>query len=130
MTWLLSFALKLLTSGAADKVLDYLKTDAARQTGEAQIRANVTIAEIEAAVSHTRIMADLQKSKFANLPYWIFAGLFVLPLGFWWSAVILDSVFLFGWHVAIVPILEEWGGQMIRWIFYTGTVVGAVKMLK
>lgn len=130
MSFLLSLALKFLSGGAVDKALDYLRADAARKSGDAKIRADVTIAEIEAAVAHTKVMADLQKAKFQHLPYWIFAGVFVLPLGLWWCAVILDSVFLFGWGIASVPILEEWGGQMISWIFYTGTAVGALKMLR
>lgn len=130
MTVFLSFVLRFLSSGAVGKALDYLRADAARKTGDARIKADVTIAEIEAAVSHTKAMADLQKSKFQYAVLWVFISLFVVPLGFWWTAVILDSVFLFGWKVATVPVLEDWGGKMISWLFYTGTVVGALKMMR
>lgn len=130
MTVFLSFLLKVFSGPMVDKALRYMEQKAAIGTERQRIKAQTTIETIRVAVQETRIMADLQKSKFDKLPYWIFAGLFVFPLGFWWTAVILDSVFLFGWGVASVPILEDWGGQMIRWLFYTGTVVGAIKMLK
>lgn len=130
MTFLLSFILKFASSGLVDKALGYMERKAALQNDRERIKSETTIEVIRSAVEETRIMADLQKSKFQYLPYWIFAGLFVFPLGFWWAAVIMDSVFLFGWGVATVPILEDWGGQMIRWLFYTGTVVGAIKMLR
>lgn len=130
MTFLLSIFLKFASSGLVDKALQYMERKASLENERERIRSETTIEVIKSAVEETRIMADLQKSKFDQLPYWIFAGLFVFPLGFWWAALIIDSVFLFGWGVATVPVLEDWGGQMIRWLFYTGTVVGAVKMLK
>lgn len=128
--WLLSLLLKLLSGPLVEKALRYMEQKAALGTERERIKAQTTIEMVRAAAQETRIMADLQKSKFQHLPFWIFIGLFLLPLGFWWAAVILDSVFLFGWGIASVPILEDWGGQMIRWLFYTGTVVGAIKMLK
>lgn len=130
MSFLLSLILKFATSGMVSKALLYMERKAALGNEQERIKAKVTIETIRAAVQETHVMADLQKSKIQFVPYWIFAGLFVLPLGFWWCAVILDSVFLFGWGVASVPVLTDWGGQMIRWLFYTGTVVGAVKMLR
>jgi hypothetical protein len=124
------WVLKVLSAKSVDKVLAYLKADAARQTGEAKIKSEITIAQIQAGVTQTQIMADLNKAKFDHAPYWIFAGLFVVPLGLWWTAVILDSVFLLGWGVDTVPILEDWGGEMIRWLFYTGGAAMALKALR
>jgi hypothetical protein len=130
MSFLLAWVLKFASSGLVDKALRYMEQKAALGSERERIKSQITVEAVKAAVSETRIMANLQKSKFEYLLYWVFAGLFVLPLGFWWAAVILDSVFLFGWKVATVPVLEEWGGQMIRWLFYTGTIVGALKILK
>lgn len=130
MTFLLSWILKFASSGLVEKAFDYMERKALLGNERERLKTQITIETVRAAVQETRIMADLQKSKFEHLPYWIFAGLFIVPLGFWWVAVILDSVFLFGWGVATVPVLQDWGGQMIRWLFYTGTVVGAIKMLK
>lgn len=130
MTWLFSLILKFTAGPLVDKALDFLKADAARRTGDARIRADVTIAQIEAVTQQTAIMADLQKSKFGFWIFWAFAAVFVLPLGFWWVAVILDSVFLFGWGIDEVPVLRDWGGQMIQWIFYVGGGVGIIKSLR
>lgn len=130
MTWLLSILLKVASSGLVDKAVDFLKAEAVRKTGDARIRADVQIAQIQAAVSHTQIMADLQKSKFQYWAFWALAAIFIVPLAGWWNALIIDSIFLLGWGIATVPILEEWGGQMISFLFYTGTVVGALKILK
>ncbi|WFE92290.1 hypothetical protein K1718_13270 [Roseibium porphyridii] len=128
--FLLSWILKFASSGLVDKALLYMERKAVQGNERERIKSQTTIEVVRSAVQETRIMADLQKSKFEYVLYWVFAGLFVLPLGFWWAALILDSVFLFGWGVDTVPILEDWGGQMIRWLFYTSTVVGAIKMLK
>ncbi|WP_417480767.1 hypothetical protein [Maricaulis maris] len=43
--------------------------------------------------------------------------IFVLPLGLWWSAVCLDSVFHFGWAIAEVPVLRDWGGAIVTSLF-------------
>lgn len=130
MTWLFSIFLKLVTSGTVDRVLGYMEQRAALGNERERFESNVRIETIRAAVTETKIMADLQKSKFQHWVYWVFVAAFIVPLAAWWNAVILDSIFLFGWGVAEVPVLKEWGGEMIRFLFYTGTVVGALKILK
>jgi hypothetical protein len=35
-----------------------------------------------------------------------------------------------GWGVDTVPVLEEWGGQMIQWLFYVGGGVAALRSLR
>lgn len=126
---ILVFMLKFLGSGAVDRVLSYMERKAETETEREKIRTQATIELIKASVSETQIMADFNKEKLSNRLFWGFAALFILPLAFWWSAVILDSVFLLGWNVDTVPILEEWGGQMIQWVFYVGGGVAALKTL-
>lgn len=125
----LGWLLKLLTGPAVDKVLGYLEGKANSQTERERIRTQVTIAEINAAVSETRVMADLQASKMGHWPYWAFVALFILPLGIWWAAVLLDTTFRFGWGVANLPqtYIREWAGEMIRWLFYTGSGAMALR---
>ena len=130
MSWLLSLFLKFASSGLVDKVLAYMDRKAVLAGETEQARSHVRIELIRAAVQEAQIMADLQKSKIQFPWFWIFVGIFVGPLGFWWAAICLDSVFLFSWNVATVPLLENWGGQMIQWLFYVGSGVGAIKMLK
>lgn len=49
---------------------------------------------------------------------WWFQLFFVLPLGFWWTAVILDSVFGWEHNIAALPSpLDEWAALMIGALF-------------
>ena len=121
MTWLLSQLLSILSSGMVDKAVAYLERKAALEADEAKVRATVTIETIRAAVEDTRIMAGLESRKLDSWLFWVFLSVFVLPLGFWWTAVILDSVFLFEWDVAALPRpLDEWAGRIIGWLFFAG----------
>lgn len=131
MTWLFSIFLKLATSGTVDRVLGYMEQRAALGNERERFESKVRIETIRAAVTETRIMADLQKSKFQHWIYWAFVAAFLAPLAIWWTAVLADSLFLFAWNVAALPApLDQWAGEMIRFLFYTGTVVGALKILK
>jgi len=104
-----------------DRTLEFMERRASEQTGRERIRADVEIQHIRAAVDDIRIMADLQKAKYAVPWFWIFASLFVGPLALWWSAVVLDSIFLFSWNVAALPKpLDEWAAQIVGWLFFVG----------
>ncbi|MEQ5872917.1 hypothetical protein J4E08_24065 [Sagittula sp. NFXS13] len=94
-----------------------------------RIRAETTTELARQAVAEARIMADFNRAKLSFPRFWIFAGLFVGPLALWWSAVIIDSVFGFAWSVADLPTpqMQQWAGDMIRWLFYVGSGVGAIK---
>ncbi|ADZ72417.1 hypothetical protein [Polymorphum gilvum] len=130
MSWLLSLVLRLASSGLVERTLAYLERRAASETDRAALRTQVEIEAIRAAVAETREMTAFNGAKLEHAAFWIFAALFVLPLGLWWGAVCLDSVFRFGWRVATVPILEAWGGQMIQWLFYVGGGVAALRSLR
>ncbi|MHC5654267.1 hypothetical protein [Stappia sp.] len=57
--------------------------------------------------------------------------LFVLPLGLWWTAVILDSVFRFSWNVAALPPpLDDWAGAILLSLFLVDGVKGAVRAVR
>lgn len=52
---------------------------------------------------------------------------FVYPLGFWWIALIINQLvrdFLpFTWNVHTVPILDNWGGIIIAYLFLRASLV-------
>lgn len=129
---IIAWTLKLGLGGIIDKTLGHLERRVELQTDREALKTKVSIEHIRAAVEETRIMADLNKVKMGNVFFWIFAALFIFPLGFWWSAVIYDSVFDAPWQVANLPTPEmrSWAGDMIKWLFYTGSVATAVKILK
>ncbi|WP_417766740.1 hypothetical protein [Stappia sp.] len=130
MSWLLSVVLRFASSGLVERTLSYLERRHAEETGREKLRAQVEIEAIRAAVAETKEMTAFNTAKLEHAAFWCFAGLFVLPLGAWWAAVIADSIFRFGWGVATVPILEAWGGQMIQWLFYVGGGVAALRTLR
>ncbi|MBP0481647.1 hypothetical protein [Sagittula salina] len=101
-------------------------------TDRERIQAETTAVLAREAVAEARIMADFNARKLSFPWFWIFAAAFVGPLALWWSAVILDSVFGFAWSVADLPTpqMQAWAGDMIRWTFYVGGGVGALRALR
>lgn len=113
--WLAS----LVTGGSLDRILD---------TIEKRLDNEVTKEEIKAEVTKTWINAQAQLLVGRT---WWFQLFFVVPLGFWWSAVIIDSVFGFSWNVAALPSpLDEWAGWMLSSVFLidgTKSIIGRFK---
>ncbi len=136
LTSALAYLAKLGFSGAADRVITYLERKAGTQDGRERAKTEVTIEMIRAGIEETRIMADLQKTKMQVPVFWIFIGIFIVPLGAWWTAVIADSIFQFeSWDVAeLPPQIYPHAVKMINWLFYVGStsgvVVGTVAALK
>ncbi|MEY9629894.1 hypothetical protein [Sinorhizobium fredii] len=126
---LFSFLLKIGLGGVIDKAIALMQRKAELEVDKEKLRTELTAEYLRQIVEEARIMADFNKAKFAFPWFWTFAALFVLPLGFWWAAVILDSVFAFSGDVANLPTPEmrQWAGEMIRWIFYVGGGVAGVK---
>lgn len=132
ITTLLSFLVKFGFSGIVDKTIDLMKHRAQLENDKEKLRTELSIEHLKAAVEETRIMAGYNEKKLEFPFFWVMACIFVLPLGVWWSAVILDSVFSFSWSVSNLPTpqMQEWAGQIIQWIFYVGSGVAVLKGLR
>lgn len=129
MITFLSFLMKIGLGGMVDKAIGLMERKAELEVDKAKLRSELTAEYLRQVVEETRIMTDFNKEKLAFPWFWMFAALFVLPLGFWWAAVILDSVFNFSWDVANLPTAEmrDWAGNMIQWLFYVGGGVAGLK---
>ncbi|WP_319414401.1 hypothetical protein [uncultured Cohaesibacter sp.] len=129
---IVSYLVKLGLGGVIDKTIALMERKAELENDKEAQRSAVAIEHLKATVEETRIIAELNKSKMTNLFFWVFCSLFIFPLGFWWTAVIIDSVFHLGWQVANLPTQEmrDWAGSMIKWLFYSGSVGVALKLLK
>lgn len=132
MAGIIAFLVKLGFGGVVEKALDHMERRAALENDRERLKSETTVALAREAVKEARIMADYNKAKLAFPWFWVFAGMFICPLALWWSAVILDSVFGFSWSVADLPTtqMQEWAGDMIRWLFYVGSGVGALRALR
>ena len=132
MAGIIAFLVKLGFGGVVEKALDHMERRAELENDRERLRSETTVALAREAVKEAQIMADYNKAKLAFPWFWVFAGLFIVPLALCWSAVILDSVFGFSWSVADLPTpqMQEWAGDMIRWLFYVGSGVGALRALR
>lgn len=128
---MINWLLGILASPFVDKVLKHLENKANNETEREKLRTRVEIEVIRSAIEEQKTLSDLNKAKFDHWPYWFFTALFIVPLGLWWAGVLLDSTFKFGWGVANLPqtYIREWAGDMIKWLFYTGSGALAVKTI-
>ncbi len=102
--------LSWLTGGSLDKILS---------TIDKRMDDEVQKEEIKAEVTRTWINAQAQLLVGRT---WWFQLFFVLPLGFWWTSVILDSIFIkTDWWTHTTAALPEpintWAGWIISALF-------------
>lgn len=96
-----------VTGGSLEKILDVIDKKMDNDTKKEEIKAEVTKTWINA-------QAQLLVGR-----TWWFQLFFVIPLGLWWSAVILDSIVGFSsWDVAALPEpLNTWAGWIVSALF-------------
>lgn len=110
MMWLLKKIgggfVTLFTGGTLEKILDTINEKMDNETRREEIKAEVTKKWVEA-------QANLLVGR-----TWWFQLFFVIPLGLWWTAVILDSIFGWEHNIAALPRpLDEWAGWIISALF-------------
>lgn len=106
ISWLGKGALRLFTGGSLDSILDVINNKMDSDVEKERLKSEVTKEWIRA-----------QASLLVGRTWW-FQLFFVIPLGMWWSAVILDSIF--GWEhniAALPPPLDTWAGWIISALF-------------
>lgn len=132
MTRILAFLIKLGFGGVVKDAFAHMERRAELANDTERLKTTATIELARELVNEARIMAEFNRAKLAFPWFWVFAGMFLGPLAMWWAAVILDSIFAFSWSVADLPTeqMQEWAGEMIRWVFYVGSGVGVWKTLR
>lgn len=100
------FLASIFTGGSLDKILDTINKRMDNDVLREQIKADVTKKWVES-----------QASLLVGRTWW-FQLFFVIPLGLWWTAVILDSIFGWQHNIAALPKpLDEWAGWIISALF-------------
>lgn len=106
MKWLGQGFLRLFTGGTLDSILDVINKKMDSEVERERLKADVTKKWIEA-----------QAGLLVGRTWW-FQLFFVIPLGLWWTAVILDSIFGWEHNIAALPSpLDEWAGWIISALF-------------
>ena len=124
--------MKIGLGSVVDKTIDLMKHRASLENDKEKLKTQVTIEHIKAITEETRLITDYNKQKLQFPWFWLFVSFFIIPLGLWWNAVILDSIFHFQWNVANLPTqqMQEWAGQMIQWLFYIGSGIAVFKTMR
>ena len=104
---ILKGVLSWFIGGSLEKILDVIDKKMDNEVTKEQIKAEVTKTWINA-------QANLLVGR-----TWWFQLFFVVPLGIWWFAVIIDSIFMFqNWDVAALPgPLDDWAAYIISALF-------------
>lgn len=105
--------LKILTGGLLDRVFDTVDKQIALKSDRERLKADII-------KEHYRTRADFMRAG----GFWLML-LFAIPLAFWWTAVIVYSVFWCAgcvspqtWTIAALPPpLDEWAGMIVLAIF-------------
>jgi hypothetical protein len=104
---LVPFFIKIFTGGSLETILNTIEKHVDKQETRDSLQAEVTKTWINA-------QANLLVGR-----TWWFQLLFVVPLGVYWSAIVLDSVIQFpGWNVAALPApFDTWAGWIVSALF-------------
>lgn len=108
--WLGKILSGAFTGGTLDKILETIDKRMDNDVEKERIKAEVTIA-------YTQAQANLLVGR-----TWWFQLFFVVPLGLWWSSVIIDSIMIYFdfWDhttAALPEPLDTWAGWIISALF-------------
>ncbi|MCW2309753.1 hypothetical protein [Rhodobium gokarnense] len=87
-----------LTGGVADRLIEAYRAKLTAENDADRIAADVRIKSLEAK----RDLAVAEAGFFWSATR-LGRFLFAVPLGLWYAAGVLDSIFLFDWNVAALP---------------------------
>lgn len=97
---------RMITGGSLETILTTIEKGMDNEATKEQVKADVT-----------KKWIDAQASLLVGRTWW-FQLFFVVPLGFWWAAVCLDSVLPGEWNVASLPApLDEWAAMIVSALF-------------
>jgi hypothetical protein len=121
--WLINQGLSWLTGGTLDRVLSTVDKSIDNETERQGIRA-------KAVSNYVETQEESRRMAMHSRVFWAVWALFSAPLGLWFAAVILDTIFAFPWSVADLPeSVKPWANTIFGSIFGSGASVAAVQLI-
>jgi hypothetical protein len=118
MTLILSFLLRIASSGLLDRVLGAMQARADSAVERERIDATVAIEEIKAELGRRQAQRDVLLAEQGRTITSLMRPAFAYPLAIYYGAVIADSLLHFRWNVAALPApIGDWSGWIISAIF-------------
>ena len=118
MTLILTFLLRIASSGLLDRVLGAMQARADSAAERERIDATVAIEEIKAELGRRQAQRDVLIAEQGRGITALMRPAFAYPLAVYYGAVIADSLFHFRWNVAALPVpIGDWSGWIISAIF-------------
>lgn len=125
MMWLIKGAFSLLTGGGLSKILKSVDQAGINEVEKERVRGSIIE---EAARQQTQQLNGPGK--------WLHA-LFIVPLGLWFTAVVVysmlwcrDCMYPQAWSIAALPPpLDQWSGWIICSLFGYGAVLQGAKIV-
>lgn len=110
----------------------WLDHRAAVADSQEKTKREVTIRQIDAIMEAQKQAAETQRAAMSHRPFWVVWMLFALPLGVWWAAVVMDTVFLFSGSIPDLPeSIKPWADMIFMSLFGSGAgVAGATLIAK
>jgi hypothetical protein len=117
--WFFTILKSFFVGGTLEKLLDVINTKITDETKREEIKAEVT-----------KKWIDAQAALLVGRTWW-FQLFFVVPLGLWWTAVILDSIFGFEHDIAALPFpLDTWAGWIVSSVFLVDQAKALIGRIK
>lgn len=120
---MISAILSWLSGGVLDRLLRSVDHSIDNETERQAIRAKVIEKYVETA-------AETRQTAMQSRVFWWTWALFSVPLGAWFAAICLDSIFLFSWDVADLPAsVKPYANQIFAAVFGSGAGVASLQAI-
>lgn len=118
---------KTLFSFLAGGPLDRILTSVDKKMDNGTERERIRAGAIE---RHIEIAAETRQAAMVNRMFWRVWALFAIPLGLWFGAICLDSVFGFSGGISDLPeSVKPYANQIFYSVFGSGASVGIVQSI-
>jgi hypothetical protein len=122
--------LTLLASILPGVVLPAFKEWLAHKSNVETTKRDIALKTLDARMEAHKHLAATVQAGMSHWPFWAVWSLFAVPLGIWWAAVVLDSVFLFSGAIPDLPdSIKPWADQIFNSIFLSGGGVAGVQLV-